>query len=261
MQTEFNDRFGTIWEGGYYEGNPADPMASSQYGIFGYHSSLYLTYRCCIKPFITGNTTILEIGPGRGAWTKTMADLRPRKIYAVDIVDPEYAGFNQYVGQRESVKHIVAQDFSLDGVPDNSIDLFFSFGCFCHLKPEMCISYINALARKMRANANGFLMIADYDKFNACVSDVSGRSIFRAFTHRRFAAVRAAFRLSLKLFRDKFVQRPLDKFEPDSTEAGAWFHFGAERACEALRNAGFRIIEADMGINHRDPVIHFVAQP
>ena len=64
--------FGTFWEGGFYEGLPTDPMAPSGYGIFGYHSSLYLTYRMCIKPYIGSDTVALEIGPGRGAWTKAI---------------------------------------------------------------------------------------------------------------------------------------------------------------------------------------------
>lgn len=250
--------FGTIWEGGYHEGDPTDAMSASGYGIFGYHSSLYLAYLCCIKPYVTPETTVLEIGPGRGAWTKAIAERGPKQIYAVDVVKPEYAGFWRYVGRRPNIQHIVADDFSLAPVPDNSVDYFFSFGCFCHIKPEFCIEYINALASKMKAGAHGFLMVADYDKFNACLADVRGRSIARSFNHKRYAAVRAAWRLSLALFRGKFVQRPLDKAEAPSTDAGAWFHLGVDRACDALRAAGFRVVEADAGVNHRDPVIHFV---
>jgi cyclopropane fatty-acyl-phospholipid synthase-like methyltransferase len=200
---------------------------------------------------------VLEIGPGRGAWTKSVADLGAKQVFAVDVVDPEYAGFWQYVGRRPNIQHIVVDDCSLHDVSDNSIDYFFSFGCFCHIKPDMNIAYINALASKMRSGSHGFLMVADYDKFNACVGDVQGRSIWRAFTNKKFAAVRTAWRASLTLFHDKFVQRPLDKTEPDSTDAGAWFHFGTIAACRALEAAGFKIVEADMDICHRDPVIHF----
>lgn len=254
----FLGSFKTIWAGGYFEGDPLDPMASSGYGIFGYHSSLYLTYLTCIRPFIGPDTTVLEIGPGRGAWTRALLALQPKRIYAVDVVDPDYSGFWSYVGRDPRVEHIVAADQSLDGIADGSIDHFFSFGCFCHISPEMSVEYINSLARKMKSGANGFLMIADYDKFNACMAQVEKRSIWRAFTHRRAILLRAAFRVSLAAWRGKFVSAPLDKQPREDSAPGSWFHFGVDHACTALGQAGFRIVRSDMEINHRDPVIQFV---
>ena len=129
-------------------------------------------------------------GLGHGAWTKAIAHLQPKQIFALDVVAPEYAGFWEYVGQRSNVSHVVATDFSLSAIPDMSLDYFFSFGCFCHLKPDMCIAYINSLAARMKPEAHGL--------------------------------------------------------EQESTDAGAWFHFGVDRACESLCSAGFKIIESDM---------------
>lgn len=257
MGNTFLSRFGSIWKGGYCEGDPADPMGESSYGIFGFHSSLYLLNLVCIRPFVDANSTVLEIGPGRGAWTKVIAAQNPRKIYAVDVVDPDYAGFWEHVGRPPQIEHIVVSDFSLDGVPDNSIDYFFSFGCFCHLKPEMCEAYIRSLARKMKPGSNGFLMIADYDKLNACMRDIYGKSIWRSFTNRRSVILRMAFRFSMLLFRDRFTQRPLAGNELNGAEPPAWFHFGVPRACAALEQAGFQIVRPDMEVTHRDPIIHF----
>src|ERR1700759_3564339 len=114
----FNDSFKTIWRGGYFEGVPTHPMAPSEYGLFGFHSSLYLIYRVCIRPYITADTRVLEIGPGRGAWTKAIADLGPKQVTAIDVVDPEYAGFWQYVGRRSNVQHIVVKDCDLADIPN-----------------------------------------------------------------------------------------------------------------------------------------------
>jgi phospholipid N-methyltransferase len=253
----FLDSFKTIWAGGYFEGDPLDPMAPSGYGIFGYHSSLYVAFLTCIKPYVRPGVTVLEIGPGRGAWTRAILSQNPAAIYAVDVVDPDYAGFWSYVGRDSRIRHIITQDQSLADIPDGSIDHFFSFGCFCHIKPEMCVDYINSLARKMRPGANGFLMIADYDKFNACMAQVGRRSVMRSFVGQKFALVRTAFRLSKALFPRKFIQKSLDKTEAESTAPGAWFHLGVPNACRALEAAGFEIMQTDMQINHRDPVIHF----
>ena len=64
--------FEGLWKGGYYEGDPLDPLSRSTFGNYGYVSVLYATYLACIKPYITAETRALELGPGRGAWTKTM---------------------------------------------------------------------------------------------------------------------------------------------------------------------------------------------
>jgi len=254
----FLSSFSRIWRGGYYEGDPRDPMSRSSYGIFGWHSSLYLTYLACIKPYIAPDSVVIEIGPGRGAWTKAIAELNPRRIYAVDAVPAEHSGFWSYVGARPNVDYIVASDASLSGVPDNSADYFFSFGCFCHLRPEMCEAYVASLARIVKSGGRGFLMIADYDKFNACVAHHADTSIERAFRGRRFRLVRAAYRISVILMRKRFIPDPIDKTPETPHVPGAWYHWGVDRACATLEKVGFTIIERDIGVNHRDPVIHFI---
>ena len=98
---------------------------------------------------------VIEIGPGRGAWTKAIAELNPRHIYAVDAVPAEHSGLWNYVGARPNVDYIVASDASLSGVPDNSADYFFSFRCFCHLRPEICEAYVTSLARKVKSGGRG----------------------------------------------------------------------------------------------------------
>jgi SAM-dependent methyltransferase len=257
MTDSFLSSFSQIWRGGYYEGDPRDPMARSSYGIFGWHSSLYLTYLACIKPYVNASSVVIEIGPGRGAWTNAIADLNPRHIYAVDAVPAEFSGFWNYVGSRPNIDYIVAGDFSLAGVPDQSADYFFSFGCFCHLRPEMCEAYVASLARKMKSGSRGFLMIADYDKFNACVTRHAQTSIERAFHGRRFRLVRAAYWLSVKLMRRRFIPNTLNKTSETSHVAGAWYHWGVDRACAALEKEGFKVIDRDLGASHRDPIIHF----
>ena len=76
--------------GGYLEGSPLDPMSSSTYGVYGYNSILYTVYSACIRPYITSSTVVLEIGPGRGAWSKTFLHRNCRKLYAVDVADPAH---------------------------------------------------------------------------------------------------------------------------------------------------------------------------
>jgi hypothetical protein len=254
MSEPFLSRFSDIWEGGYFEGDPLDPMTASSYGIFGYYSCLYVVYLCCIKPFITSHTVVLEIGPGRGAWTKAIAGCNPAHIYAVDVVSPEHSGFWEYVPRLPSIEYIQATDFSLDKIPDGSIEYFFSYGCFCHLRPDMCVAYIDSIAKKMKEGAHGFLMVADFRKYAMCIENYAATSIASSFIGKKFVLVRLAYRLSTFLARAKFIG-PLPGSRPDGW---GWYDLGTERACDALKKNGFSIVESDMNINHRDPIIHFV---
>lgn len=161
MSSEKIAEFGKIWRGGYYEGDPARYTALSSYKMYGYISVTRAVYLTCIKPYVGPDSVVLEIGPGRGAWTKCIASHSPRKIYAVDVVSPEHSGFWSYVGKRENVEYIQVSDLLLSNIPDQSINYFFSFGVFCHLPPEMCEQYVQNLGPKMMPGAEGFLMVAD----------------------------------------------------------------------------------------------------
>jgi hypothetical protein len=59
--------FSKIWPGGYFEGDPLDPLSKSSYKSLGWMSVLHATYLRCIKPYINEDTVALEIGAGRGA--------------------------------------------------------------------------------------------------------------------------------------------------------------------------------------------------
>jgi phospholipid N-methyltransferase len=261
-EQEFLAKFTSAWKGGYFEGDPLDPMATSGYGVYGYNSSLYTVYLTCIRSRIRPDTTVLEIGPGRGGWTKAFLERGCRHVYAVDAAPAEQTGFWDYVGATSRVKYIQSADFMLSEVPDESIDHFFSFGVFCHLKPEMCEKYLNSLAKKMRSGSHGFLMIADYDKYNYCLDHADQLSIKVFFGSRKvWLPAKLAYMLSWRFFRSKADLQRVSKSADldlgrDATTTG-WYHWGIDRACAALTREGFKIIERDMEVVSRDPVIHF----
>ena len=259
----FFDKFSQAWKGGYFEGDPLDPMASSGYGPYGYNSILYTVYLLCIRDYVNPQTTVLEIGPGRGAWTKAILNCGCKFVYAVDAAPAEHTHFWQYVGVTDRAKYIEAKDFTLSGVPDDSVDHFFSFGVFCHLKPEMCEAYLSSLAQKMRTGSHGFLMIADYDKYNYCLDHADQFSINRFLASRKaLLPARIGYWLSWTFFRSKVDLTRVSKAEDldasrDLSTTG-WYHWGIDRACAAIRREGFEVINRDMEVVSRDPLIHFV---
>ncbi|HDY88004.1 MAG TPA: hypothetical protein ENH82_07825 [bacterium] len=92
--TFFNDeikQFNGLWKGGYFMGDPFNPVGRSCYEDMGYISIIHAIYQVCIRPYIKNNTTVLEIDQGRGAWTKTM--LTAKEIWCRDALSAEYNKF------------------------------------------------------------------------------------------------------------------------------------------------------------------------
>ena len=145
-------RFEGLWEGGYYEGDPLRFLSRSNYGSYGYISILHATYLLCIKPYIKPETIALEIGPGRGGWTKAL--LPAKEIWALDALSAEYNQFYEYLNHPKNVKYIQVEDFSCKDLPENYFDYMFSFGCLCHVSFEGTTEYAKNLFDKLKSGAN-----------------------------------------------------------------------------------------------------------
>lgn len=264
LDETFSKQFSLAWSGGYYEGDPLDSMAESTYGVYGYNSSLHTVYLACIRPYVGPETVALEIGPGRGAWSKVILARNCTKLYAVDAAPAEHTHFWEYVGQNQRATYIVTKDFELNDVPDSSIDFFFSFGVFCHLRPEMCASYIRSLARKMKPGANGFLMVADFDKYSSCQKNADNTSLKRFFDHQTrkvWMPMRLAYSATWNMFRSKMdlecVSKDKERNLSNSAGDTSWYHWGIENACKTLSESGFEVIDQDIDAINRDPIAHF----
>jgi Methyltransferase domain len=251
--------FQDIWAGGYFEGNPADPLALSTYGLNGYISSLHALYLGWIRPFMNSETVVLEIGPGRGAWTKAMLDLGARHIYALDALSAEHNGFWQYVGSSEKVTYDQVSDCSLGIVPDLSVDYFFTFGCLCHVSPKTIEAYVHNLYGKMKPGSHGLMMVADYNKNNTLIENRESLSVLRSLKRRRFAPFYWLIRL-YGIFINLHADKVMNLAEDTEARPHRWYHCGVQNACKYLEASGFKILDADIGVVLRDPVIHFTKE-
>jgi len=247
--------FNGIWEGGYYEGNPLDPVGWSSYGTLGYMSVLNATYVACIKPYVTPSSCVLEIGPGRGAWTKTFVELDAAEIWCLDALSREYNHFDNYVGSHQALWYFQVSDFSCDRLPENHFDYLFSFGCFCHISFAGIREYMTNLHAKLRNGAHGFIMVADYDKFNRAIQNESLRITRPVFAGKRNKALYWAYKL---LNPGNKLWHIMSKAEDGSPRPGRWYHAGIIETCAMLQELGYTVISPDVGTSLRDPIIHFV---
>jgi hypothetical protein len=247
--------FDGLWEGGYYEGDPLDPMGSSRYGVLGYISFLYAIYLTCIKPYINEKSVVCEIGSGRGAWTKTF--LKANEIWCLDALSAEHNKFWEYVGKEDNVKYIQVSDFSCNVLPSNKFNYLFSFGCFCHISFEGITEYMKNIYNKLVSGAHCFIMVADYDKHNMAISN-KDKYFLKLFPPKIVPFIRLYLSLSRVFPKANRLRYPyLNKDEDKHMRPGRWYHAGIDRTCEMLENLSYEIIEKDVNVCLRDPIIHF----
>jgi hypothetical protein len=117
-----------------------------------------------LKPYINGQHTALEIGPGGGRWTRYMLGFK--QIYVVDY----YPQLLRELRKNFKQKHVVTvknQGTDFPGIPDQSVDFVFSFGTFVHLEPPIIEQYLHNLRRVIRPAANVVIHYSDMTKIMA----------------------------------------------------------------------------------------------
>lgn len=248
------------WRGGYHEGDPLEPVGPSVYSIhlgMGHISVLHAVWRLAIRPYVDPRRTVLEIGPGRGAWSRAILACNPRHLHVADVLSAEHNGFWAYVGEDEKrrVTYHEVRDTSLSEIPDGSIDHVFSFGTFCHLSPQLQAEYFRTFARVMKAGAHGFVMYGDYDKFNAAMAEGEKLSLRHAFGNRRALPIRIAYDVWSRLL--GMVKHRQIKDEGPVPRPGRWWHVGRDEMRAMIEGAGLRVVNPDVDVVFRDPLVHF----
>ena len=247
--------FRQIWKGGFYAGDPLDRMRSP-YGLFGYVGVPYAIVLRCIRPYVNENVVALEIGPGRGAYTRAL--LESASVWCLDALSAEHNKFWEYVGDQPHVHYAEVTDFGCEMVPDDGIDYMFSYDALCHVPFDGIEAYAAALLPKLRSGAQCFWMVADYAKYarfieeHASVAPALESQIGRRWLRKLISRVAR-----------QVEDRQLEKYrahieEPEGPEGSWWYDAGTERTAEMLTRLGYRVVEADVGADPRSPIIHFV---
>lgn len=141
-------------------------------------------------------------------------------------------------------------------LPDDAFNYMFSFGCLCHMPFECVSEYARNLYPKLRSGSNCFWMIADYEKFNKSIDNISVNSIYRRLldSTTRFSFLNPILSLiSLRQMPCKIL--PDINLDPSPMR---WFNSGVPQVVGMLESVGYAVIDRDVGTCLRDPIIHFV---
>lgn len=122
---------------------------------------LYKVIDRYIRPYVTSDTTVLEIGCGGGRWTRYL--IGARKLIAVDI-DPVFFAPLRARFPQAQLEFYQSSGFELADIPDESIDYVFSFGTFVHIEPDGIAAYLAEIKRVLRPGGQAVIQYAAKEK-------------------------------------------------------------------------------------------------
>jgi hypothetical protein len=245
--------FQTIWKGGFHADDPLDRTRTS-YGLFGFVSVPYAIVLSCIRPYVDAETVALEIGPGRGADTRAL--LPAREVWCLDALSAEHNAFWEHVGAQPNVRYFQVKDFACDMLPDDGIDYVFSYDALCHVPFEGIEAYAESLLPKLRPGAHAFWMVADYGKYRRFIAE--RKSVASVLTNQLGSPLRGFVERIARKVEDVGLDRYRKHIDqPEGPEGSWWYDAGLDRTVAMLERVGYRVIEADVGVDPRSPIVHF----
>jgi SAM-dependent methyltransferase len=181
-----------------------------------------------VRPHLERSSLVLELGPGRGSWTRALLRYVPDgAVHTVDYLDVSpWLPPDEYGGRL--VCHQV-DDNSFSTVPDGTFDVFFSFGVLCHNTTAAIGEIMRAALPKMRAGAVAVHEYGDWHKLERLGWD------------ERYGV--PAFCRDL----------------PDDHERNCWPRNDPATMASVCSEAGWIVEEPDLGLFLRDSVIRLRA--
>ena len=105
-----------------------------------------------IRPYVKANSDVLELGPGKGSWSRSIMSLVTNgTLTTVDFQDvTEWLKPENYNGRLQCNQ---VSDNTFSCVEDHSIDFFWSMGVLCHNnQTHICLLYTSPSPRDQRGS-------------------------------------------------------------------------------------------------------------
>jgi len=109
-----------------------------------------------IQPNVDRSSTVLEIGPGHGRWSKEIAPLCGHLIL-VDLSPSCIEHCRVLFRERPDTTFVVNQGKELTGIPDASVDFLWSYDVFVHIGREEIGAYFREIHRVLRPNSRAII--------------------------------------------------------------------------------------------------------
>lgn len=114
-----------------------------------------------LLPYLSPNTTVVEIGPGGGRWTRYM--LIANQIYAVDYHQELLSELKSNF-DAPNITFVKNNGDDFPSIQVGSIDFLFSFGAFVHLDVDIIDRYLRNMKPLLRHKSNVVIHYSDKTK-------------------------------------------------------------------------------------------------
>jgi SAM-dependent methyltransferase len=152
---------------GYSSGNvlsrlPDLTRRKEERAIGGSYRALF---RRAIVPYTGPGSSVLELGPGRGSWSRAILQrLTEGQLHTVDFQDvTPWLHPERYPNRL--ICHKV-EDNTFACVADGSFDLFWAFGVLCHNNVDNISIILRNVLKKMKPGAIGVAHYAEWGKLD-----------------------------------------------------------------------------------------------
>jgi SAM-dependent methyltransferase len=121
-------------------------------------------------------STILEIAPGMGRWTKFLLPLC-RNYVGIDLSLECVHGCQEIFADVRHARFVQNDGCSLSQVEDSSVDLVFSFDSLVHAEFEVFESYIPQILQKLNEGGVAFLHHSNLGALGTAVANTDLRAL------------------------------------------------------------------------------------
>jgi len=122
-------------------------------------------FRQGLAPYLKADSRVLELGPGRGSWSRAILSLITKgELHTVDYVDvSKWLEPSKYHG-RLICRQVADNSFS--ELSDQFFDVFWSFGVLCHNNIENIEEILANAKSKMKPGAIAIHQYGDWNKLD-----------------------------------------------------------------------------------------------
>lgn len=119
-----------------------------------------------IAEFLTPSSRVLELGPGKGSWSRAILNLIPKgELHTVDFHDvTKWVNPADYGGRLHC--HLFDEN-KFEMLPDNYFDFFWSFGVLCHNETSAIRTVMMNARPKMKPGGLAVHQYSDWKKLDA----------------------------------------------------------------------------------------------
>ncbi|ACB49865.1 hypothetical protein cce_0514 [Crocosphaera subtropica ATCC 51142] len=197
---------------------PNETRIQEEKRIGGSYREVFLK---AILPNLKPDSKVLELGPGKGSWSKAILNYIPDgELQVLDFQDVKPWLKPATYGRRLTC-HIV-EDNSFSKLADNYFDFFWSFGVLCHNNVENIAEILKNSLPKLKPGSLAIHQYADWNKLDTYGWEKGGVPLF-------------------------FQQQSDDQI---------WWPRNNRATMESIaQQAGWSVIVADLGLLQRDSMI------